>query len=330
MNRRQALAKATTTTADVAGGLLTPQQAQAFQWKIKDKGVLLSRMGFEMRSTDTGTVSMASVGSRIIRRATENSDDGYRAGMATSDKDYTAVKIRLPWEVTEDTFHVNIERERLEDSLTNQMTSQFAYDLEDLAVNGNTADVSADAPFLTIDDGILKMLAAGGSGAHVIDGSTINSGGFSKGHLFEALMTLPNKWRSQGGYYWLMSPLRAMSWWETLTDRTTAAGDALLTGQTAGPEAYAPLGVPILGSTGENGERQFGIPSWPDNTVVLARPKNFVRVVTWDIRKRRVTGETDATLAAKDKRFYVFFLKQDVIVNEFDEVVVINNLDPVA
>jgi hypothetical protein len=53
-----------------------------------------------------------------------------------------------------------------------------------------------------------------------------------------------------------------------------------------------------------------------------------VRVISWEIRKRKVTGETDAELAALDKRFYIYFLKHDVIVEETDAVVRIHTLDP--
>ena len=326
MNRRQALAKATVDTASIAGGLLDPQQSAAFRWKIREQNNWLSMIGYEERSTDTGTLDTASIGTRIIRGATENSDDGYRAGMAVGEQAYTARKIRLPWEVTEDVFHQNIEREALEDRLTGQMTAQFGADLADLSINGDTADVSADAPFLTINDGFLKLItaAAGANPARNINGATIAGGVFGKAHMFEALYARPNKYAQAGGFYWLMSTHRAIQYWESLTDRATAAGDALLAGQTAS-QARAPLGVPIAGQT-VDGTFIPGIPGWPDHTVMLARPKNFVRVNTWDVRKRRVTGETDSSLAARDKRFYIFFIKEDYVVQEYDEVIRIYGL----
>ena len=71
------------------------------------------------------------------------------------------------------------------------------------------------------------------------------------------------------------------------------------------------------------------MPTLPDSVVLLADPRNFVRVVSWQIRRRKVTGDTDAELAAKDKRFYIFFLKHDIIIEEPDAVVRIHTLDPV-
>lgn len=315
MDRRAALAKATLTTTDAAAGLLDPVQAGAFIRKLKEKTSLASTIRQEIRSTSSGELNKIATGSRIIRGATENADDGYRAGATFDTVSYTTRKVRLPWEVTEDVFHENIEREQLEATLTDEMTDQFALDLEDLEVNGDTADVSGDAAFLTINDGILKQVAAGPAGRQ-IDGSLINAGVFSKAHLFEALYAMPNVYRRQGNLRWIISPARAVQWWESITDRAGAQGDSALLG--GGEVINRPLGIPFL-----------EVPSLPDNVILLANPKNFVRVISWNIRKRRVTGATDAELAAKDKRFYIFFIKHDIIVEEPDAVVRIHTLDPV-
>ena len=200
--------------------------------------------------------------------------------------------------------------------MLDEMTTQFALDLEDLEVNGDTADVSADAPFLTINNGILKLIATAAVSGRNIDGSVVNSGVFSKAHMFDALYALPPKYRNQPGLVWIMSPNRQVQWWEQLTDRESDAGDALLLG--SGGAADKPLGKNIL-----------AVPSWPDSIVCLADPRNFHRVISWQVRRRAVTGATDAELAAKDKRFYVFFIKHDVIIEETDAVVRVHTLDPV-
>jgi hypothetical protein len=96
-------------------------------------------------------------------------------------------------------------------------------------------------------------------------------------------------------------------------DRDPAAGDDLLLGNSGVIDR--PLGIPIL-----------EVPAMPDSVVLLAQPRNFVRVVSWQVRRRKVTGETDSTLAAKDKRFYVFFLKRDVIVEEMESVARVHTL----
>ncbi len=332
MTRREALAKATITTTDAAAGLLDPQQGRAFVRALKDKGVWGTAIRQEVRGSAAGEIDKLATGARIIRAATENADDGYRAGATFATVPYQTAKIRLPWEVTEDVFQENIEGQALEADLTSEMTSQFGLDLDDLDINGDTAAVGADAAFLNINDGILKQVATANVAGRNIDGGTINAGVISKAHFFEALYAMPNKYRARGQLRWFMSPNRAVSWWEQLSERTTAAGDDLLVGRSdgqGGRAARGPLGVPIVGSTGEDGDFIPGIPAWPDSVIMLAVPRNFVRVISWQVRKRKVTGETDMELAARDKRFYVFFIKTDIVVEEMDAVVRIHTLGPV-
>lgn len=316
MDRRDALNKATITTAGVGTGLLSADRGRAFVRALKEKGALSQAMRQETRTASTGIIDKMATGARILRAATENADDGYRAGATFEQVAYTTRKVRLPWEVTEDALHENLEGGNLEGILLDEMTQQFALDLEDLEINGDTGDVSADAPFLTINDGILKLIETENVSGRNIDGSTINSGVIHKAHFFDSLYAMPNKYRNQGNLRWIMSPARHISWWEVLSDRSTAAGDALL--EARGGAADGPLGIPVM-----------EVPAMPDDTILLANPRNFVRVISWQVRRRRITGETDATLAALDKRFYIFFIKHDVVVEEFDAVVRVHTLDPV-
>ena len=197
------------------------------------------------------------------------------------------------------------------------MTTQFALDLEDLEINGDTAaGAGADQSFLQINDGLLKMVTAAAVAGRRIDGATIDAGVWGKNHMFEMLYAMPNAYRRSGGLRWIMSPARAINWWESVTNRATNGGDAALLGE--GGSITKPLGIPTL-----------EVPSLPDTTVLLADPRNFVRVISWQVRRRRVTGETDAELAAKDKRFYIFFIKHDVVIEETDAVVQVYNLDAV-
>lgn len=318
MTRREALAKATITTTDAAAGLLDPEQATEFTRTLKEKGTFGQAIRQDMRRAPSGEIDKLSTGSRLIRAATENADDGYRAGATFGTVPYQTAKMRLPWEVTEDVFRENIEGQGLEGALTDEMTQQFALDMDDLDLNGDTAAVGADAAFLNINDGILKQIATAAVAGRNIDGSLINGGVLDKAHFFEALYAMPNKYRNQGNLRWLVSPNRALQWWETLTDRAGAQGDALLGSQNAASAANGPLAVPF-----------WVVPQMSDTSIILANPRNFVRVISWDIRKRRVTGETDADLAARDKRFYVFFIKTDIVIQELDAVVRIHTLDAV-
>jgi len=315
MDRREALSKAVITTAGVGTGMLSAERGRAFIRSLKDKGVLSTQMTQDTRTAATGVVDKMATGARIIRSATENADDGYRVGATFAQIPYTTKKVRLPWEITEDALHENLEDGNLESIMLDEMTTQFALDLEDLEVNGDeAAGAGADQAFLQINDGILKQLATANVSGRNLSGAT--PGTFGKDQMFDMLYALPNKYRNQPGVRWIMSPNRQVAWWETLTNRTGDASDALLLG--SGGAADKPLGKNIL-----------TVPAWPDNVVVLADPRNFHRVISWQVRRRSVTGATDAELAAKDKRFYIFFIKHDVIIEETDAVVRMHSLTAV-
>lgn len=299
-----AVQKATVDTGVAAGGLLSPEQSTAFVRTIKDKAVLSSRMRLVQRRAASGEINKLTSGGRLIREATENADDGYRAEVQFPTVPYAAKKIRLPWEVTEDVFHENIEQEALEAEIVDEMTQQFALDWEDLNVNGS--DASGD-PFLGIDDGLLQILSTSLAGSHRINATSLPATTIAKEAFFSALKAMPNKYINQGNLAFLGSPVQTIAWVEYLTARNTAAGDAALFG---GGQANRPLNIEFI-----------GVPSFPDNRLVLTPPSNLTRVVTWDVRKRRVTGETDYELATRDKRGYIYFVKADFIVQELDAAV---------
>ena len=312
MNNRQALAelqKATITTATSTDALIDPVQANRLIWRLKERTALGGLIRTQPVRAPSGEINKAYTAARIIRSATENADDGYRVGATFTSIPFATRKVRLPWEVTEDVFHENIVGQELESQLEDQMIQQWALDIEDLELNGDTADAGADAAFLNINDGILKMIAAGGSGAHRVNGATIDAGVFGHDHIFEAYEALPNRYRIQGNLKLMMSPNRSLSWQRYLVDRPSGGSlaDTILV---SGGNVGSPLGrAPIV-----------EVPAMPDNRVLLMDPRNIVRVVSWEIRRRRVTGETDMELAAKDKRFYIFFLKLDVIIEEMDAI----------
>lgn len=313
MDRAAALAEIQKATIETGtGGQLTASQSTSFTQTIKDKGTLSPLIRQEIRRSATGTLDKITSSARQIRKAEENADDGYRAGVTPSTVPYTAEKLRLPWEVTEDFFHENLEDQAVEAKITDLMTKQFSLDLEDLDVNG---DESSGDAFVSINDGLIKLADTVG-GVHKIDGSATDSGAMTKAQLFDGLKALPNKYLNTGNAKFFMSPAKRIEWIEYLTDRATAGGDGALLGDVKSGPGNSPLGVDIV-----------PVPSFPDTDIIFTDPQNLVRVLTWDIRKRKVTGETDWELATRDKRGYIFFMKYDFVIEEPDAVVYIHDLD---
>lgn len=314
MDRRQILAalnKATIDTTVGEDGMLNPEQSRAFIQVMKDKSNFGKTIRHERRRAEKGEINKITSGSRLTRGKSENTDDGYRVETSFPTVEYATGKVWLPWEVTEDFFNQNIEGGAAEAKITDEMTSQFALDLDDLRVNG---DEESENTFLAIDDGLL-VKCAGSEVVHRVDateveGETEVEGGMDKALFFAGSYAMPNQHKNAGNLRWHASPNRIMSWTEYLTSRATSAGDAALF-----MEGKGPLGIPWS-----------PVPAFPDDRMVLSDPQNFVEVTTWDVRRKRVTGDTDWELATRDKRGYLIFLSRDFIILEEDAVVDIHSL----
>ena len=155
---------ATIETTSLASGLLNPEQAKKFIQQTFEATTLGGLVRHEMRTAKTGEVDKIGIARRIVRKKTENTDDGYRAGVETSQIEYATTAVRLPWEITEETLRENIEGQNFETIVTNLMTTQLGIDLEDLYLNGDEATESTDPDydFLKINDGWIKQISNSG------------------------------------------------------------------------------------------------------------------------------------------------------------------------
>lgn len=309
----EALAKATVTTATSAAAMLTAQQADQFIVSLQDRDPLSALIRTEGRDSASGSIEKIGVANGLIRAASENADDGYRAQPTFGTVPYQAVGLRLPWEITLQFLRYNIEGQTVEDKIWNLMMTQFAIDLGRLDLLGDTA--SGD-PSLSINDGWLKQIAASGV-AHRVNGSLASLGATwpNKKHLFAANDALPDKYKQAGARrpVWLGSPTTHFDYIEYLTDRNTAAGDAALGGNA--PTSDSPLTYKFV-----------EVPAMPNNRLILTPPQNLIRVLTTQIERYKVGPETDWELATRRKRGYVFFVDHDPIVEEMDAVVDLYNL----
>lgn len=296
--------KAAIQTGTLTSGLLNPEQARKFIQQTFEATNLGGLVRHEMRTAKTGEIDKIGIASRILRKKTENTDDGYRAGVKTSQIEYSTTAIRLPWEITEETLRENIEGQNLEQIITDLMTTQLGIDLEDLYLNGDEATESTDPDydFLKINDGWIKQISNGG---HVYDASSESS--MSLDLFYKTLKTLPNKYNN-GKLRWLMSPHRAQEWELFLLNKVVNAGGAV-------PESVynSPARIPAV-----------ECPSLDDGTIILTDPKNLVVVNTYSVKIRKTTEGKEAIMM--DKRFYVTHLDYDPIIEELDATAIIKGL----
>lgn len=295
------------STSSLSYGLLNAEQARKFIQQTFEATNLGPMVRHEMRTAKTGEIDKIGIARRIVRKKTENVDDGYRADVNTSRIEYATTAIRLPWEITEETLRENIEGQNFESIVTNLMTSQLGVDLEDLYLNGDTTTASTDPDydFLKINDGWLKQLAAG---SHVINaGGSPYNGAMSLDLLYAAMQALPNKYNN-GKLRWMMSPKRAQDWEKYLLNQVISNGGAV-------PDSVynSPAGIPVV-----------QCPSLPNSKVILTDPKNLIVVNTYGVQIRKTTEGKEAIM--QDKRFYVVHLDYDPIIEELDAAALIYGL----
>ncbi|MDO4301649.1 MAG: P2 family phage major capsid protein [Clostridia bacterium] len=291
------------TSSLSTGGLLNPEQARKFIQQTFESNELGKHIRHVIRTAKTGEIDKIGIAARLLRKKTENTDDGYRADVITNKLEYATTAVRLPWEITEETLRENIERASFEKIVTDLMTTQIGLDSMDLYLNGDTevsAD-NADHDFLYINDGWIKQLKNG----HVIDKSS--AGTMDIGMFYEAVKAVPNKYNN-GKLRWLMSPHRAQEWQKYLLEK------CINNGSTAPDSLYTmPVSIPTI-----------QVPALSDDTIILTDPQNLIVVNTYDVKVRKTIEGKEAIM--QDKRFYVCHFDFDPIIEELDATAIITGL----
>lgn len=292
------------STGSITHGLMNPEQARRFIQQTFEATNLSPLIRHEMRTAKSGEIDKIGIASRIMRKKVENTDDGYRAGVKTSQIEYATTAVRLPWEITEETLRENIEQQNLEKVITDLMTTQLGVDMEDLYLNGDeaTSSEAQDYDFLKINDGWIKQIKNGG---HVYDASSASE--MNLDMFYKTLAQIPNKYNN-GKLRWLMSPKRAQDWELFLLNKVIGAGGAV-------PDSIYTAPAKI---------QTVECPSLSDDVILLTDPKNLIVVNTYDVKLRRTVEGKDAIMM--DKRFYVAHLDYDPIIEELDATAIITGL----
>jgi hypothetical protein len=242
----------TTEVGAGGGGLLNPEQANRFIDYMWDATVLGSQVRtIRMRSTEQ-EIDKVGVGERLMRVATEAVDDHVNAGAVFTKISLTTKKLRLDWELSTESLEDNLEGEALEDHIARLMATQAGNDLEDVAINGDTAKTTD--PLLKAFDGWRKLALAGG---HVIDNADgANTGGLTRAAANKALKAMPRKYmqRRAGLKFFAGSNLIQ----DYMYGLTQSASGLISLEQVA--QGITENGVRTEGPAGFNGPSIFGVP----------------------------------------------------------------------
>jgi hypothetical protein len=237
------------------GGLLKPAQSNRFIDFVVDQSVLMKTSRVVRMRTPSMEIDKVSVGSQLLKKATELTDDGTNAQVTFSKVSLTSVKLRLDWAMSTESLEDNIEGASLEDHLAQLMARQTANDLDDLLINGNT---SSNNTLLKALDGFNKKALAG---ATVVDEAGNN---ISRATYDRVLRNMPNK------YLQRRNDLRFFSGSGVVQDTafslqnpnsaTAATAGAPAPGSTYGEQAFLNGSIRANGGPGSTGLSPYGIP----------------------------------------------------------------------
>jgi len=302
--------KADAALADLTsgGGLLQPAQAQKFLRILIDEAVVLKMATVVPMKSPKQLIEKIRFGSRILRPGAEaqalSSGDRAKPTLSKVELDANLFKaeVRLNNEVLED----SIERGQLRQTIMQLMAERIATDMDELLVQGDTANVSDT--FLASMDGLLKQ-----SVSNVVDNANAH---VSRTTWKQMLKSMPTPFlRNKKQLRFLTSIDAEIEYRDALADRATAnIGDRFV--EEDAPSMYS--GVPVT-----------GVPLFPENIgtgshctdAVLLDPKNY-HVGIW----RDIRVETDK-LVSEGVLIIVATLRFDAKLAEETAVVKATNIN---
>jgi HK97 family phage major capsid protein len=315
----------TTTVGADNGGLLKPEQSNRFIDYMFDATILTRAARTIRMRADTTEIDKVGVGEKLMVLATEGTATGQTDRGATFTKvSLTTKKLRLDWELSSESLEDNIEGADLEDHIARLMATQAGNDVEDLAINGDTA-LSSDNLYKAFN-GFRKLALNGGQ---VVDagGATITKAVFNS-----ALKKMPRKYKQRRNQLRFFTGSNLVQ--DYLYNLTTVGStpediaSSILRGNPAAPEG-APggvipfaFGIPVVevplinetrsgdysGAAGNHGE------------VHLTFPQNFIIGIKRDVTVYREFKPK------KDTIEYTLFIRVGVAIENLDSFVVVKNV----
>lgn len=260
MTNEELIQKAVITTAAIAAaGKLNPEQADEFINLVVDVTGLGGKVRVVRFRNDQLDIDKLNVGKRVAVPKAEATAPGVRRGVTATKVTLEPKEIMVPFEISDEFLTENLQGESVEDLIIQMMATQFANNLEELYIEGNTlgpADFESNLieggsstqvivdSFMALANGWLKLAGTD----HVVDanGADISSGIFS-----EMIKEMPDKWkRVRRNMKFFVSTDHEQNYRQSVASRATAAGDvALSTTQNLTPFGIELMPLPLLPST---------------------------------------------------------------------------------
>lgn len=314
-----------TALADAKGGFLRRDLANRFIDYVYDATVLGGQVRVERIRENTTELTRIAVGERLLRVATEAVDDGVNVGAAFSKISVSTTKFRLDWELSTEALEDGREGPDLEDHIARLMANQVGNDLEDYAINADSA-LTTD-PALKAFDGWSKRARTTG---HIVDagGAVVSRGTFSK-----ALKAMPRKHMAN------RAGLKFFTGSNVLQDFLDAEQALALEHNTTGTvpaNGNAVLGAPSSGSARIYGQTVQEVPLFDENKtgdysggtasqaihseIWLTNPQNLIWAMKREVQVYRTFQPK------KDAIEYVLYCRVGTAIENGDAFVVVKNV----
>ena len=298
LDNRTILEKADLALADLTtgGGLLLPAQAQKFMRLLIKQSVLMQMATVTPMASPKQQLSKIRFGSRILRAGQEGTALGPtdRVKPDFSEVELDARLFKAEVRMSDEALEDSIERGELRQTIMEMMAEAIARDMEEVAINGDTASTDS---FLATMNGVLKQAKS-----HVVDAGGAK---LTKDLLRDLLKTLPSEYlRDKKAMFFFTSVDADLSYRNTLAERATVGGDRFL--EDDAPVLYS--GVPVQ-----------PIPLFPENlgqtadrtAALLCNPKNINFGIWRQIRFESFRDISEGTLkVVATLRFDVKFAEE--------------------
>lgn len=289
------------------GGLLNAEQQNRFIRVLQNTPTILNEVRTVPMNASTMEVNKIQFANHILRPGVENTalDANGRSTTTTSKVTLTTkeaiAEVRIPYGVLED----NIERSALQDTILALIAERVALDIEDCIIRGDTANVGFTGTLAILKhyDGVLKQITS-----NVVDAGSPTT--VVPAIWNDALKAMPAKYRRNKAALRLFVPDDIEQDYRlALSQKATALGDAILTGNQAIPVFGVPMrGVGLMPNTVGN---SFGL---------LIDPRNIILGI-----QRNITLESDRLISERQLKFVVT-MRMDIKLEEETAAVKITNL----
>lgn len=271
------------------GGLLDPEQANAFLDLLQEQPTILSQVRTIRMNAPERKINKIGFADRILKAAPQGSTpyDNPATGvnnryLAAADRskvttsqislatDEVMAEIRLPYEVLED----NIEGESFETHVMRLIAQRAAIDFEEWALFADTGDVD---PLLALQDGYLKRMTS-----HTVDNTLA---GVDPAMFQAGMLAMPQKYlRNVAQMKHFVTVANTIKYRGKVAERATGYGDSML--QTSAP-IYA-FGVPVEAAP------MLAVDG-VGNTGFFTYPKNLIFGI-----QRQIQVETDKDIRSRE------------------------------